>query len=123
MRFAKWVFRIAGLYGFALLTPFYFLEKEIGATVPIGHPEYFYGFVGTSLAAQVLFLAISLDPVRLRPAIVACVVEKLAFGIPVWLLWTQSRIGTDVLIFGSIDLVWAVLFMIAYIRLRAQQSP
>ena len=97
---------------------FYFLEKQIGAaTVPIAYPEYFYGFVGTALSAQILFLIISMDPARFRPAMVACVIEKLAFGIPVWKLWSMSRVGTDVVSFGSVDLVWAALFRIVYFRL------
>src|SRR5690349_15762392 len=80
MRFARWVFRMASLYGIVLLTPFYFLEEQIGAaTVPIAPPEYFYGFVGMALSAQILFLIISMDSVRFRPAMVACVNEKLAF--------------------------------------------
>jgi hypothetical protein len=118
MRFARWVFRGAGLYGIVLLTPLYFLENQIGtATMPIAHPEYFYGFVGTALSAQILFLIISMDPVRFRPAIVACVIEKLAFGIPVWMLWSMSRIGMNVVSLGSVDLIWAALFAIVYVRL------
>jgi hypothetical protein len=118
MRFARWIFRIAGIYGIALLTPFYFLEKQIGAaTVPIAHPEYFYGFVGTALSAQILFLIISMDPVRFRPAMVACVIEKLAFGVPIWMLWSISRVGMDVVFLGSVDLIWAALFAIVYFRL------
>ncbi|WP_322883843.1 hypothetical protein [Microvirga lotononidis] len=118
MRFARWVFRLAGLYGIVLLTPFYFLEKQIGAvTVPIAHPEYFYGFVGTALSAQILFLIVSTDPVRFRPAMVACVIEKLAFGIPVWMLWSMSRVGLGIVSLGSVDLIWAALFTIVYIRL------
>jgi hypothetical protein len=118
MRFARWIFRIASIYGIALLTPFYFAEKQIGAaTVPIAHPEYFYGFVGTALSAQILFLIISMDPVRFRPAMVACVIEKLAFGVPIWMLWSISRVGMDVVFLGSVDLIWAALFAIVYFRL------
>jgi hypothetical protein len=118
MRLARWVFRVAGIYGIVLLTPFYFLEKQIGAaTVAIDHPEYFYGFVGTALSAQILFLTVSMDPLRFRPAMVACVIEKLAFGIPVWMLWSMSRVGMDVVSLGSVDLVWAALFTIVDFRL------
>ncbi len=117
MRFARWVFRLAGLYGIVLLTPFYFLERQIGAaTVPIAHPEYFYGFIGTALSAKILFLIVSTDPVRFRPAMVACMIEKLAFGIPVWIFWSMSRVGLDVVSLGTVDLIWAALFTIVYVR-------
>ncbi|WP_210161072.1 hypothetical protein [Microvirga lotononidis] len=89
-------------------------------TVPIAHPEYFYGFVGTALSAQILFLIVSTDPVRFRPAMVACVIEKLAFGIPVWILWSMARVGLDVVSLGTIDLIWAALFTIVYVRLGVQ---
>ena len=62
MRFAKIVFLIAGIYGFLDLTPLYniyTMENAIGQRTPpaITHPEYFYGFLGVSLAWQFLFLA------------------------------------------------------------------
>jgi hypothetical protein len=118
MTFSRWVFRLAAVYGFLVLTPLYFLEQQIGAaTAPILHPEYFYGFVGTALSAQVLFVAVSWDPARLRPAIPACVAEKLAFAVPVWLLWNASRVGTELLLFGAVDVMWAALFAACYFQL------
>jgi hypothetical protein len=111
MRFAKWSFRLAGIYGILLLAPFYFLEKAIGAaSVPIAHPEYFYGFVGTALAAQLLFLLISTDPWRYRPAMPIAVLGKLSFGIPAWTLWFEGRIGGGVTALGTVDLFLAGCF-------------
>src|SRR5580765_7445080 len=93
-RFAKWVFRGAGIYGFVALLPQYFLERRIGVDTPpaITHPEYFYGFVGVGLAFQVLFLAIGANPIRLRAAIPAGILEKAAFGVTVWILYYQGRV-------------------------------
>ena len=59
MRFAKRVYRVAGVYGFIAIVPLYFMEGRIGHDTPpaITHPEYYYGFVGGSragLAAPVL---------------------------------------------------------------------
>jgi hypothetical protein len=118
MSFCRWVFRISAIYGVIVLVPLYFLESKISAdNASILHPEYFYGFIGTALSAQILFFVISQDPVGLRRAIPACVAEKLAFAIPVWLLWSASRVGQDLLLFGSIDLLWAALFTLSYFRL------
>ena len=50
MRFAKWAFTAAGIYGLVSLPPLYFIERL--ATPPITHPEYYYGFIGTALAFQ-----------------------------------------------------------------------
>src|SRR5271168_2040324 len=46
----------------------------------ITHPMFFYGFVGVTLAWQLLFFAIAYQPVRLRPVIPFAVLEKLSFG-------------------------------------------
>ena len=117
MRFAKWTFRLASIYGILLLAPFYFLEKSIGlATAPISHPEYFYGFVGTALAAQLLFLLISTDPERYRPAMLVAVIGKLSFGLPAWILWLGGRITGAVVLLGTVDLVLAALFAWSFLR-------
>ena len=52
MSFARWVFRIAGIYGVLVIAPMYFLESRFPAEnpPPITHPEFFYGFVGVTLA-------------------------------------------------------------------------
>ena len=85
MTFARWVYRIAGIYGLVVIGPLYFLEAQIGRDqpAPITHPEYFYGFAGVTLAWQVAFLIIGQDPVRYRwlmiPAI-PVIVAVMAFN-------------------------------------------
>ena len=117
MRFAKWVFRIAGVYGLIVVTPQYFMEGTIARmSGPITHPEYFYGFVGVVVAFQLVFLIISRDPVRLRPIMPACVVEKLSFGLAAWALYFAQRVMPDILLFATIDLLLAVLFAVAWYR-------
>ena len=83
----------------------------------LAHPEYFYGFALVAIACQVLFLLIGRDPVRLRPAMIAGVIEKLPFGFTVALLWMQGRAAAPLLIFSSIDIVWGALFAIAWLRI------
>lgn len=117
MRFARWVFLVAGVYGLIVVTPQYFMEGTIARmTGPITHPEYFYGFVGVVVAFQLVFLIISRDPVRLRPIMPACVVEKLSFGIAAWALYFAQRVRSDILVFATIDLVLAALFVVAWYR-------
>jgi hypothetical protein len=118
--FARRVFLFAGVIGLLMLVPQYFMEGRVGRDFPppITHPEYFYGFVGVGLVWQVLFLIISTDPQRLRPAMVAAVLEKLAFGVPVIVLFLQGRLPAMILGFGLFDLLLCVLFVISY-RLTA----
>jgi hypothetical protein len=119
MRFARRVFLIAGDYGLITVEPQYFMEGTIARmTGPITHPEYFYGFVGVVVAFQLVFLIIARDPVRLRPIMPACVVEKLSFGIAAWALYAAQRVRTDIVLFATIDLVLGVLFVVAWLRTR-----
>ena len=102
MRLARWIFGIAGVYGILVIAPLYFMEARIGHDDPpaITHPEYFYGFVGITLAWQVVFLMIAREPVRYRPLMLASVLEKLAWG------------------FGGIDLLLGALFIVAFFAVR-----
>jgi len=119
MRFARWVFLVAGIYGLIVVTPQYFMEGVIARTTgPITHPEYFYGFVGVVVAFQLVFLVVARDPVRFRPIMPACVVEKLTFGVAAWALYAAQRVRADILIFAAIDLLLAVLFMMAWMKTR-----
>jgi hypothetical protein len=116
MKFAKYVFALAGLYGLVTLVPAYFLEAAIAASNPpaITHPEFFYGFVGVALAWQIMFFVIAFDPRRYRPAMPVAFLEKLAFGAAAVALFSVHRIQPQVLGLGLTDLVLGVLFLIAY---------
>lgn len=118
MIFAKRVFFLAGVYGILALAPLYFLETRLAEAFPppITHPEHFYGFVGVALAWQVLFLIVARDPVRYRPMMLPSILEKLAFGIAVWVLFFQARVAPMMIGPASVDLALAVLFGVAYWR-------
>jgi hypothetical protein len=81
MKFARWVFRIAGIYGVLAIAPMYLLESRFPAEAPpaITHPEFFYGFIGVTLAWQLAFLVIALDPVRDRLLMLPAMFEKFSF--------------------------------------------
>ena len=119
-RFARRVYTVAGIYGLIVMLPQYFLEDRIGrdAPPPITHPEHFYGFIGVVVAWQIAFLVIARDPQRFRMLMPVTVLEKLAFALPVLVLWAQGRVAASVLPFAALDLLLGVLFLASYLRTR-----
>lgn len=122
VRFAQWVFLVAGVLGLAEVVPLYFLEAMIGRTEPppITHPGFYYGFVGVALAWQVAFLIISRDPVRYVPLMPALFLEKLLYPAGVFTLYVLGRAPAQNLGTAVVDLVWLVLFVVVWMKLRQQ---
>ncbi|HET6422138.1 MAG TPA: hypothetical protein VFG20_00560 [Planctomycetaceae bacterium] len=116
MRFARWVFAVAGIYGLLVLAPMLGMEAQIGREHPpaITHPEYFYGFLGVALAWQVGFLVIATDPVRYRLMILPAILEKASFGTATATLWATRGVPTPILLGASIDLLLMVLFIASW---------
>src|SRR5262245_40096137 len=111
MKFARAVFGTAGIYGLLALLPLYFLEERIGRVQPpaITHPEYFYGFIGVTVAWQVAFLIIARDPMRFRPLMWAAMIEKFSYVIAATCLWFRGRLIAPVRPFLFVDLILGVL--------------
>jgi hypothetical protein len=124
MKFARYTFAGAGIYGILILLPHYFLFDKVGTDNPpaITHPEYFYGFVGVALAFQLVFLVIASDPVRYRPIIPAAIFEKFSFGIPTMILLLEGRVGGPIVLGAAFDLVLGVLFIAAYFKLLREPA-
>jgi hypothetical protein len=124
MKFAKTVFLVAGIYGVLILAPIYSMEGKIGRDTPpaITHPEYFYGFLGAGLAWQILFLVLSKDPVRYRAMMLPSALEKVSYGIALVVLFAQHRLPTPVLLVGSVDWIFAALFIAAYIATSSARA-
>ena len=118
MKSASRVFLIAGIYGLIVLVPQYFTEVKTGLDYPpaITHPEFYYGFIGVAVSWQIVFLLISRDPLRYRPMIVPSILEKLTFGVAVVLLFLQQRTSTLTLSFAIVDLIFATIFTLIYLR-------
>src|SRR5687768_13121581 len=118
MKFARYTFLIAGIYGLLVLVPQYFLESQIGADNPpaITHPEYFYGFIGVAVAFQLVFILIGTDPVKYRAMIIPSIVEKFSFAIAVVLLLWAGRVSGQILIGAAIDAVLGILFILSLIK-------
>lgn len=115
---AKTTFRIAGIWGFLILTPLLFLRDRIGASTPptITHPEYFYGFLAVSLLFQALFLLIATDPPRYRPVMVIAILEKFSYAIIIYGLTATHQSPSNLAIFAAIDLLLGLLFVIAFLK-------
>jgi hypothetical protein len=111
MRFARYVFAAAGIWGLLVLTPLYFAEP-VGLT----RPEFYYGFIGVALAFQFVFFLIATDPVTYRKIMAVAIIEKLAFAVPAVVLYLQGRLSPDMLAAGLIDLFLGVLFVISYVK-------
>jgi hypothetical protein len=121
VKFAKIVFRVAGIYGLLVLAPLYFMEAKIGQDTPptITHPEYFYGFIGVGLAWQFLFLVLSSDPAKYRTMILPSILEKVGYAVAVLVLYSQHRLAASALAVGSIDWIFAFLFLVSYFKLKS----
>jgi hypothetical protein len=123
VRFARWLFTGAGLYGVTVLTPNLLLETTIArASTSFTHPIYFYGFVDIALTWQVLFLLTGRDPVRYRPVMLVGVLEKISFAFPALALMEAGRGERGILPFATIDLMLGLLFLLAWWRLRAARG-
>jgi hypothetical protein len=72
--------------------------------------------VGTALAWQIAFLFIAKGPSRHRPLMIPSVFEKFAHGTVVVILVAQGRMHPSDIVFGGIDLLLGILFVIAYFK-------
>ena len=118
MKFAKYVFYAAGIYGLIALVPQYFLEEKTGRDFPpaITHPEYYYGFIGVALAWQIAFLIIGNSPSRFRPLMIPAMLEKFSFVVAVYALYAFGRVNTMMVGAASIDLILGILFVAAFLK-------
>ena len=118
MKFARIVFGIAAAYGFLVLLPLYFLIDRIGRDVPpvITHPEFYYGFTGLALLAQMVFVLIAANPVRYRPIMLVAILEKVVYTLPVVLLYRAGQVPRETLLPSLVDPIFGLLLLVAYLR-------
>src|SRR6266850_8332195 len=116
MQFARRVFIAAGVYGLLVVGPMYFLESRLNEQLPppITHPEYYYGFIGVTLAWQIMYLIIGSHPIKYRTIMLVAIFAKITYGVASFMLYAAGRLALVVLLGGLIDLVWMMLFAIAY---------
>jgi hypothetical protein len=125
MKFAKWVFILASIYGVIVILPMYFREEEFGRDYPpaITHPEFFYGFAGSALAWQVLYFVVGLDPLRYRPLMLVAIFAKLCFGIGTAILLALQRTPGLVFALSTVDILFALLFLVAFFKTAPAVGP
>lgn len=118
MKFAKYTFYAAAIYGILALAPQYFLEEKTARDFPhaVARPEFYYGFIGVALAWQIAFLLIARQPARFRSLMPVAVLEKLSFGVPAVVLFFGDRIPAQMLAAGLVDLILAAFFVVAYLK-------
>ncbi len=121
MKFAKVVFWIASIWGILVLTPLYFMFDLIGRQdpPPITHPAFYYGFVGVALVWQIAFMFIARDPVRFRLMMIPSALEKFSYCATLFTLFAQHRLPASDLVFGGVDTLLGILFLIAFFRTAA----
>ena len=118
MKFASRVYLIAGIIGLIEIVPMYFTESLLGRMYPpaITHPEIYYGFVGVTLAWQVLFLMLARDPVRFRPLMLPTMLEKAVYVVAACVLLAQDQMAPGMMGPVCIDAILGVLFLVSYLR-------
>lgn len=122
MRFAKYVFVGAAIWGVAVLTPFYWLVDVTGRRYvpPMEYPHFFYGFFDITMAWQVAFFVIGSNPARFRPLMIPSMVEKFSYVATLALLYSQSRISAADAQAAIPDLLLGILFAVAFIKTRGR---
>jgi len=122
MKFAKIVFRIAGLWGVLLMTLMYFLFDVVGRQYPppVTHPDFYYGFVSITFAWQVVFLVISTDPLRYRTIMAAALVEKFGYIATLAALYARGQLQFGQFAVAGPDFVLGILFIAAFLKTRGR---
>jgi hypothetical protein len=124
MKFARIVFLIAGVWGVTILTPLYFLFDFVGRSYPppITHPDLYYGFVGVTLVWQVAFLMIAANPIRLRPVMLAAILEKVVYIATMVILYSRGQLQAGQVAVAVPDFVLMALFVAAFFRTPEQNE-
>jgi hypothetical protein len=120
MRFARFVFTGAGIWGLVVLTPLYWLFDITGRTYPppVEYPHFFYGFVSVALAWQIAFLVIGANPTRFRALMIPGMLEKLGYVATLAVLSGRSRIAAIDAQAAIPDLLLCLLFAVAFVKTR-----
>ena len=121
MRFAQVVFIGAGIWGIAVLTPFYWLVDVTGRRYapPTEYPHFFYGFFAITMAWQFAFLVIGSNPILFRPLMVPSMFEKFSYVVTLVVLYNQARISAADVQAAIPDLILGILFVVAFVKTRA----
>ncbi|HET7892952.1 MAG TPA: hypothetical protein VFL34_15600 [Candidatus Sulfotelmatobacter sp.] len=59
------------------------------------------------------------DPVRLRPMMIPAMLEKFGYGTTLFVRYSQQRLHASDLVLGGVDILFGVLFLLAFFRTSA----
>ena len=123
MRFAKFAFIGAGIWGIAVLTPFYWLVDVTGRhyAAPTEYPHFFYGFFTITMAWQLAFFVIGSNPERFRPLMIPSVFEKFSYVLTLAVLYAQGRIGMSDVRAAVPDFILGTLFIISFVKTSTRE--
>ena len=110
MKLAKWIFLIAGIFGLISTIPLVFIEK----TMSVQRPEFYYGFVFLDICLQIVYIIISISPIRFRPIMIPAFLAKASGMVTLTWLYLIDRVSSQWIAVGVIDGVFAILFIIGY---------
>ena len=118
MKFARVIYAIAAIYGILVLTPLYFLLDRVNTDTPpaVTHLEFYYGFAGMALLWQFIFLLIAKDPIRYRPVMVLTFLGKIAYTVPVLILYSRGEVHASTMHLSLVDPIFGILFVAAYLK-------
>jgi hypothetical protein len=124
VKFAKYVFIGAGIWGIAVLTPFYWLVDVTGRhyAPPTEYPHFFYGFFAITMAWQLAFLVIGANPIRFRPLMVPSMFEKFSYVVTLVVLYNQARISAADFQAAVPDVILGLLFVVAFAKTRVREG-
>jgi len=122
MKFARNVFLVAGIWGVIVMTSMYFLFDVVNRQYPpaITHPDFYYGFVSITFAWQIVFLVISLDPLRYRPIMAAALVEKFGYIATLAVLYLKGQIQSGQFAVVAPDCILGLFFIAAFLKTRGK---
>lgn len=106
MKFARWVFWIAGALGLAAIYPLYRIPDT---------PTY-YGMLATLIAWQAAFFVIGWNPKRFRPLMIPAVLEKAFWMLTLVVLYEKGQVpGRTLAANAATHGLLGILFIVAFV--------
>lgn len=102
----------------------YFLYAEIARKDPpaLTHPEFYFGWIGVTLALQILFLILASDPIRYRPMMIPAMLEKLGYVLAILFLFEMKMANAQQAVTAIPDSILFGFFVAAFVKTNAKDT-